>query len=97
MELQGKLDDFTIIIRDLNIPRPPMDRTRGRKQIKAKLNHAALSITWIQLIYIELTIQQEQHAYSSQAHVQHSTYRPHSNIQHTLLNINIEITQIMLS
>lgn len=32
MELQGKIDDFAIIIRDLNIPLLSMDRTRGRNK-----------------------------------------------------------------
>ena len=57
----------------------------------------ALSITLIQLTFIEFIIQQEQHAYSSEAHVEHSPNRLHSNIKHTLSNINIEITQIILS
>lgn len=95
MEFQGKIDKFTIILRDLNIPLPSMDRTKMQKTSKSKVE--PLSITWIQLTFVEFIIQQDQHAYSSQAYVGHSPNRPHSNIKYILLNINIEVTQIMLS
>lgn len=95
MEFQGKIDEFTIILIDLNIPLPSMDRTKMQKTSKSKVE--PLAITWIQLTFVEFIIQQDQHAYSSQAHVGHSPNRPHSNIKYILLNINIEVTQIMLS
>ena len=42
MELQGEIDEFTITLRDLNIPLPSMDRPKMQKTSKSKVEPCSI-------------------------------------------------------
>ena len=72
IELQGKTDEPTVIVRDFNTLPSVIDST-SRQKISEFTVEQNSTINQLDLIDIYKTLQQQENAHLSQAHKEHST------------------------